>query len=63
MSNKFDVDFSEALRQLAEFQAKTRGLGESLDKVQQSAKAPIGAAGKLMKEMHKHFSDLSLIHI
>jgi len=58
MSNKFDVDFSEALRQLAEFQAKTRGLGESLDKVQQSAKAPIGAAGKLMKEMHKHFSDL-----
>lgn len=58
MSNKFDVDFSEALRQLAEFQAKTRGLGESLDKVQQSAKAPIGAAGKLMKEMHKHFSGL-----
>lgn len=58
MSTKFEIDFSEALRQLAEFQAKTRGLGESLDKVQQSAKAPAGAAGKLMKDMHRHFSEL-----
>ena len=58
MSAKFDVDFSEALRQLAEFQAKTKGLGKALDDVQASAGKPVGAAAKLIKEMHKHYSDL-----
>lgn len=58
MSAKFDVDFSEALRQLAEFQAKTKGLGKALDDVQASAGKPAGAAAKLIKEMHKHYSDL-----
>lgn len=58
MSQKFEVDFSEALRQLAEFQAKTKGLGQALDRVQQSANKPAGAAAGLIKEMHKHYTEL-----
>jgi len=58
MAAKFDVDFSEALRQLAEFQAKTKALGTALDQVQASSSKPAGAAAQLMREMHKHYSDL-----
>lgn len=58
MSTKFEVDFSESLRQLAEFQAKTKSLGTLLDKIQAESGKPAGAAGRLIREMHQHFSEM-----
>lgn len=58
MAAKFDVDFSEALRQLAEFQTQTKKVGEALDKLQQESGKPATAAGKLVKEMHSYYTQL-----
>jgi TP901 family phage tail tape measure protein len=65
MAVKFDVDFYDSLRQIVEFQAQTKRLGEALDKLQAKAGKVGGAAGALIKETHKYFSELekSLISV
>lgn len=46
---KFEVDFSEAFRQLAAFQSRLETMGNALDKLQKDANKPNLAASNLIK--------------
>lgn len=48
---KFEVDFSEAFRQLAAFQSRLETMGSALDKLQKDADKPNLAAKKLIKDV------------
>ena len=48
---KFEVDFSEAFRQLAAFQSRLETMGNALDKLQKDADKPNLAAKKLIKDV------------
>ncbi|CAD5377363.1 hypothetical protein OF001_U20290 [Pseudomonas sp. OF001] len=48
---KFEVDFSEAFRQLAAFQSRLETMGNALDKLQKDANKPNLAAKKLIKDV------------
>lgn len=58
MSSKFEVDFSEALRQLAEFNLRMNNLGHALDKMETQSGKPATAAKRLLKDVGDHFDKL-----
>lgn len=58
MSTRFDVDFSEALRQLAEFQLRMNNMGHALDNMEKKSGKPATAAKRLMKDVADQFDEL-----
>lgn len=58
MSTRFDVDFSEALRQLAEFQLRMNNMGHALDNMEKKSGKPATAAKRLMKDVADQFDTL-----
>ncbi len=58
MSTRFDVDFSEALRQLAEFQLRMNNMGHALDNMEKKSGKPATAAKRLMKDVADQFDAL-----
>lgn len=58
MSTRFDVDFSEALRQLAEFQLRMSNMGHALDNMEKKSNKPATAARRLLKDVSDQFDKL-----
>lgn len=58
---QFDVDFSESLSQLAQFQLRIANMGRALDNLETKAEGTNSASAKLLRDMNAEYNKLEKI--
>ncbi len=56
--SQFEVDFSQSLSQLADFQMRLRGMGAELDAIEGKAKGTRSASAKYLRELDQQYKKL-----
>ena len=60
---QFEVDFSESLSQLAQFQLRIATMGKALDSIEEKAGGTTSASAKLLRDMNAEYTKLEKILI